>query len=86
MRAAEDEMTSDPVLTRALLLAEEFLAAARVEILELAAGDLDHLRASATALRSAAADRSTAGRSAEQIAYLIVASTFNQVLAARDRR
>lgn len=79
-------MSRDPVFSRALLLAEEFLATARGEILELAAGDLDELRASAAALRSAAGDRSTAPKSAEHIAYVVVASAFNQALARRDRR
>lgn len=79
-------MSRDPVVSRALVLAEQFLATARGEILELAADDLDQLRASATELRSAASDRSAAGRSAEHVAYLVVASAFNQLLAARDRR
>jgi hypothetical protein len=75
-------MNPDPVYGRALLLAEEFLAAARGEVLQLAADDLDQLRASADALRSAPGERSTAARS---IAYVVVASAFNQVLTARDR-
>lgn len=79
-------MSRDPVFSRALQLAEEFLASARGEVLELAADDLDQLRITATALRSAAADRSAASRGAERIAYVVVASAFNKVLAGRDQR
>lgn len=79
-------MSPDPVQDRALLLADEFLATARIDIAELADDDLDHLRAAATALRSAAADRSRPDKGREQIAYVVVAAAFNQVLAARDRR
>lgn len=78
-------MSGDPVFSRAVLLAEEFLSNARDEILELAAGDLDQLRATGSALRTAAADRSTAARTAEHIAYVVVASAFNQVLSAREQ-
>ena len=79
-------MSTDPVLDRALLLAEDFLSSARDEMLELAAGDLAQLHAAATALRDAAGDRSTGPRSAEQIAYLVVASAFNRVLLSRQDR
>ena len=79
-------MSHDPVYSRALLLAEQFLTSSRSEILELAEDDLDQLRAVATELRSAAADRSSAPKGPEHIAYLIVASAFNHALAARDRR
>ena len=84
MRAEEDAISRDPVFSRALLLAEEFLSSARLEILDLAGDDLEHLRATASALRSQAADRSMGSRSAEHVAYLIVASAFNRLLAARD--
>ena len=79
-------MTSEAVLDRALLLADEFLGSARGQIVKLADDDLDQLRAAATALRSAAADRSTPDKGREHIAYVVVAAAFNQVLAARDRR
>jgi hypothetical protein len=78
-------MNPDPIYSRALLLAEEFLATARVEVMQLADDDLDQLRASAAALRSAAAERSSAAKGAEHIAYVVVASAFNQALAARER-
>ena len=76
-------MSPDPVYSRALLLAEQFLAKARLEILELAEDDLDQLRASATALKASAADRTMPGRGAEHIAYLVVASAFNEALSVR---
>lgn len=79
-------MSRDPVFSRALLLADEFLASARGEIIALAGDDLEQLRATAAALRSGAADRSTVSRSAENVAYLVVASAFNQLLAERDHR
>lgn len=79
-------MSRDPVYSRALLLAEEFLAAARLKILETAGDDLEQLRAAGAALRSEATDRSAGAKSAERIAYLVVASAFNQLLGARDRR
>ena len=79
-------MSRDPVFSRALVMADEFLASARGEIIELAGDDLEQLRATAAALRSGAADRSSGARSAEHIAYLVVASAFNQLLAARDHR
>ncbi len=85
MKTADDASSNDPVFSRALLLADDFLASARGEIMELAGGDLERLRATAAALRATAADRTTGARGAEHIAYLIVASAFNQLLAARDR-
>lgn len=81
----EEAVSTDAVLHRALVLAEDFLSTARDEMLELAAGDLAQLHATATALREAAADRSTGPRSAERIAYLVVASAFNRVLQAREQ-
>ena len=79
-------MSSDAVLERVLLLAEEFLSTTRDEMLELADGDLGQLHATATALRESAADRSTGVKSVERIAYVVVASAFNHVLATREQR
>ncbi len=79
-------MEHDVVTERALRLAEEFLAVARTEVIELAHDDIDQLRASASALRAAAGDRSTSGRGAERVAYVVLATAFNEVLASRERR
>lgn len=76
-------MNSEVIVSRALLLAEEFLARAQSEVLDLAEHDLDRLRDSATALRTAASDRSSEAKTAERVAYLVIASAFNQLLAAR---
>ena len=76
----------DPLVARALALADEFLAAGRSEIGELAEGDIERLHAAALALRSAATGPATASRRAEHVAYLLVAAAAQQVLAARDRQ
>jgi hypothetical protein len=86
MRAEESVMNHDVITERALRLAEEFLAGARTEVLELANDDIDKLRASASALRAAAGDRSTPGKGAEHVAYVVLATAFNEVLASRERR
>ena len=64
-------------------LAEQFLDGARGEIVDLAQADLEVLRAAANELRAAASDRSKGGRSADQVAFTLVASAFNQALASR---
>ena len=75
-------MNSEVIVSRALLLADEFLARAQSEVLDLGERDLDRLRESATALRTAASDRSSEAKTVERVAYLVVASAFNQLLAA----
>jgi hypothetical protein len=79
-------MQRDAITSRALQLAEEFLAGARVELLELAHDDLDQLRASAAELRTATSDHTTTGRSTEHVAYVALATAFNQALARRNGR
>lgn len=76
----------DHITERALRLAEDFLASARTEILELADDDLDRLHGSAAALKAAAADRSTPRKTTEHVAYSVVASAFNEALASRNRQ
>ncbi len=77
-------MQNDTITSRALTMAEEFLAGARIELLEMAHEDLDQLRDSAAELRAAATNRSTSGRSAEHVAYVALATAFNEALAKRN--
>lgn len=76
-------METDPIVARALQMAHGFLKNGRPELMELAQDDLEKLRASASSLKAAAVEHTGTSKGADQIAYVLVASAFNQVLGAR---
>jgi hypothetical protein len=75
----------DPISKRALALADEFLAAARPAILELAEDDLEKLKESAQLLHAMPSDPTSHQRNSEHVAYALVASAFNESVARRKR-
>lgn len=79
-------MQTGSVTDQARRLAEQFLEGARAEIMDLAQADLEVLRSAANELRAAASDRAKGGRSADQVAFALVASAFNQALANRTEQ